>query len=220
MALKTNYKDDILDTSKNTNKVYTVVDETGAIIHRRVSLNEVTEYSQEGDTFGASDINATNTEVNRLTESLNGFRFGVDSNGNYGYYKAGADTVTPFLGWGFNEKIYTKLIKNTTSKNTNQTYQFTYTVESNGYLYGMFGLDEATSAGAVSYTFNKNSETIAKHMEIPLDAGNASDVSQGYNHSASVVDFGECKIGDVLKATIAYKSNSVGNAYLSMIIAK
>lgn len=24
------------------------------------------------------------------------FRFGIDSNGNYGYIKAGADTVTPF----------------------------------------------------------------------------------------------------------------------------
>ena len=25
------------------------------------------------------------------------FKFGVDSSGNYGYIKAGADTVTPFL---------------------------------------------------------------------------------------------------------------------------
>ena len=24
------------------------------------------------------------------------FRFGIDENGNYGYYKVGADTVTPF----------------------------------------------------------------------------------------------------------------------------
>lgn len=29
-------------------------------------------------------------------EALNGFRFGIDSNGKYGYYKVGADTVTPF----------------------------------------------------------------------------------------------------------------------------
>ena len=28
------------------------------------------------------------------------FRFGVDADGNYGYYKAGADTVTPFLTGG------------------------------------------------------------------------------------------------------------------------
>ena len=34
-----------------------------------------------------------------LTEALP-FRFGIDSNGNYGYYKAGADTVTPFKTGG------------------------------------------------------------------------------------------------------------------------
>ena len=28
--------------------------------------------------------------------ALNGLKFGVDADGNYGYYKAGADTVTPF----------------------------------------------------------------------------------------------------------------------------
>lgn len=36
------------------------------------------------------------SQVNENTDALNGFRFGRDSNGNYGYYKAGADTVTPF----------------------------------------------------------------------------------------------------------------------------
>ena len=28
------------------------------------------------------------------------FKFGIDENGNYGYYKAGADTVTPFKSGG------------------------------------------------------------------------------------------------------------------------
>ena len=31
-----------------------------------------------------------------LTDSLGGITFGMDANGNYGYIKAGADTVTPF----------------------------------------------------------------------------------------------------------------------------
>lgn len=36
------------------------------------------------------------------------FRFGVDADGNYGYYKAGADTVTPFLtGGGEGHKVFT-----------------------------------------------------------------------------------------------------------------
>lgn len=35
-------------------------------------------------------------EIDRLNSDLGGVRFGVDTSGNYGYYKAGADTVTPF----------------------------------------------------------------------------------------------------------------------------
>ena len=31
-----------------------------------------------------------------LNDSLGGLQFGIDENGNYGYIKAGADTVTPF----------------------------------------------------------------------------------------------------------------------------
>ena len=31
-----------------------------------------------------------------MNTSLNGIKFGIDSSGNYGYYKVGADTVTPF----------------------------------------------------------------------------------------------------------------------------
>ena len=34
--------------------------------------------------------------LSSLNNSLGGLKFGVDSNGNYGYIKAGADTVTPF----------------------------------------------------------------------------------------------------------------------------
>ncbi len=45
-----------------------------------------------------SDLNnyATIEALDEVTDDLNGFRFGVDSDGNYGYYKDGADTVTPF----------------------------------------------------------------------------------------------------------------------------
>ena len=36
-----------------------------------VSFDDVTNYSQEGDSFGAADINATNKKVNELEKSLN-----------------------------------------------------------------------------------------------------------------------------------------------------
>lgn len=43
-----------------------------------------------------ASVGGTVAQVGENTDALNGFRFGIDNNGNYGYYKAGADTVTPF----------------------------------------------------------------------------------------------------------------------------
>ena len=119
MALKTDYKDDIPVSER---RKYQMVDNGDGT----VSFVDVTEYSQEGDTFGAADINATNEAVNgkldgsstvdpmlateegfaadaKLTRDaiseLNSnlpFKLAIDSEGNYGYIKDGADTVTPF----------------------------------------------------------------------------------------------------------------------------
>lgn len=58
--LRTNYKDDVLDTSANTMRKYQMLqNEDGT-----VSFLDVTEYAQQGDSFGASDVNAMNKEVN------------------------------------------------------------------------------------------------------------------------------------------------------------
>ncbi len=60
MALKTNYKDDILDLTQNTQRKYRMItndDDT-------VSFEDVTEYSQVGDSFGGADVNAITTVVN------------------------------------------------------------------------------------------------------------------------------------------------------------
>ena len=48
-----------------------------------------------------SVINDTKTELTAALETKTDkenvpFRFGIDANGNYGYYKVGADSVTPF----------------------------------------------------------------------------------------------------------------------------
>ena len=46
----------------------------------------------------ASKMTATNVQagIDELNSNLGGMKFGIDSNGNYGYIKAGADSVTPF----------------------------------------------------------------------------------------------------------------------------
>lgn len=58
--LKTDYKDQLLEREANTNRKYTVINNSDGTI----SLIDSTTYSQSGDNFGASDINATNTAVN------------------------------------------------------------------------------------------------------------------------------------------------------------
>ena len=50
----------------------------------------------------ASKINTNASAISILNTNLANIKFGVDSDGNYGYIKPGADTVTPFkdLTWG------------------------------------------------------------------------------------------------------------------------
>lgn len=59
MALKTDYKDDIFEG----NRKYQISEDTDG----NVEILDVTSYTQEGDRFGAADINATNGQVNRLS---------------------------------------------------------------------------------------------------------------------------------------------------------
>lgn len=58
MGLKTDYKDDVFEG----NRKYQSVSNTDGT----VSFTDTTSYTQAGDQFGARDINATNTAVNRL----------------------------------------------------------------------------------------------------------------------------------------------------------
>ena len=92
--LKTNYKDDVLDTSKNTKRKYNTIQNSDGTI----SLEDVTEYTQKGDDFGAADINATNAKVNEVNTNLGGLKFYEDSDGNK--YAVGADSVPKKLGSG------------------------------------------------------------------------------------------------------------------------
>lgn len=66
MSLKTNYKDDILDTSKNEKRKYKMTSNSDGTI----SLDDVTVYTQVGDNFGAKDINNTNKTYNASIGNL------------------------------------------------------------------------------------------------------------------------------------------------------
>lgn len=67
--LKTNYVDDVLDTTKNQLRKYQQIQNDDGT----VSFVDVTEYTQVGTSFGAKDINDTNAAINDVNGKLNAF---------------------------------------------------------------------------------------------------------------------------------------------------
>lgn len=72
MALKTNYKDDVFTGNR---KYKQTSNSDGSI-----SLEDTTEYTQEGDIFAAKDINDTNTAVNANETSITNLTSKVSTN--------------------------------------------------------------------------------------------------------------------------------------------
>lgn len=68
MSLPTDYKDDIIDTSQTTKRLYDIKSASDdSTVESNVYLVDVTPYTQRGDTFGATDINNITSAVNGLT---------------------------------------------------------------------------------------------------------------------------------------------------------
>nr|DAL76906.1 MAG TPA: hypothetical protein [Bacteriophage sp.] len=66
--LKTNYVDDVLETTKNQLRKYQQIQNDDGT----VSFVDVTEYAQVGTSFGAKDINDTNAAINDVNRKLSG----------------------------------------------------------------------------------------------------------------------------------------------------
>lgn len=69
--LRTDYKDDVLDTTVNTQRKYQMTNNEDGT----VSFTDVTQYTQVGDSFGALDVNAMNGAIAEnagAIEELNG----------------------------------------------------------------------------------------------------------------------------------------------------
>lgn len=64
--LRTDFVDDILNASENTRRKFRMISNDDGTI----SFEDVTAYSQVGDSFGATEVNKTNGAVNELNESL------------------------------------------------------------------------------------------------------------------------------------------------------
>lgn len=73
MSLYENYKDDILNTSVNEKRKYRMINNGDGT----VSFEDVTSYTQNGDLFGAEDVNAITRKINELSLNLNNFKLKI-----------------------------------------------------------------------------------------------------------------------------------------------
>ena len=64
--LRTDYKDDILDLTQNTQRKYRMITNDDGT----VSFEDVTVYSQIGDSFGAADVNTITNALNNTEGSV------------------------------------------------------------------------------------------------------------------------------------------------------
>lgn len=65
MSLPTNFKDDVFASGTTRRKYNMITNNDGT-----VSFEDVTEYTQNGDNFGAAQINATNKAVNDISDNI------------------------------------------------------------------------------------------------------------------------------------------------------
>ena len=114
-------------------------------------------------------------QINENTDALNGFRFGIDSQGRYGYKKVGADTVIPFRNPTGNatqaDVLINKTFSNANNDNIsgqmpdNQAVSKTLTPGSSyvvprGYHNGNGRVSASPNSGTYTFPSGSNGETV------------------------------------------------------------
>lgn len=97
MALKTDYKDAVWSGDRRVR----ITPDSGTVVTG--SIKDITSYDTTGDVFGASDINATNTQVNSNKESIDSL-WNLTESGAFTYEEN-------FTGYGTSEKTLPWAIK-------------------------------------------------------------------------------------------------------------
>lgn len=119
-TLKTNYTDDVFSGNRKYNMI---TNDDGT-----VSFVDVTVYSTEGDSFGASDINAINTEVNnsfKKTEDISAIGLGSAAKKNVvtSVTSGGGDVPTAGAVYSFTQSQINDMIADyLTAESIKNTY--------------------------------------------------------------------------------------------------
>lgn len=196
--LRTDYKDEILDVSVNTQRKYRQVDNGDGTI----SFVDVTEYSQQGDPFGAGDINAITS--NLTADNGESFNFAYNSETNeYGYMAKveGADTFFPFKS-GIE---FVDFVNNNSKGVGSASCSVSYTVEKSG-KYFIFCTSSIMDAGASdmandgTQTIMVNGVGVANGLENLVRINNDHSIA-GMQSTATLTATIDAKVGDVITLT-------------------
>ena len=151
--LKTNYVDDVLDTTKNQLRKYQQIQNDDGT----VSFVDVTEYTQVGTSFGAKDINDTNAAINDVNGKLEWKLLVENTNSAY--------TVT---------KVYNELLICCGNGESSPKMEMHFVKNYNerlrsGYYYNPsnYGFVEITKNGnTITTTYYQNSNSVTPYMTI------------------------------------------------------
>lgn len=149
--LKTNYVDDVLDTTKNQLRKYQQIQNDDGT----VSFVDVTEYTQVGTSFGAKDINDTNAAINdvngKLANKIDSNRFIMSDTGSIsGFVKNNEVWLTIFnristpdscvcIVSRYADVVSVYSVSKSTTMNIEYNNQGTITVKYNGSTDGVYG---------------------------------------------------------------------------------
>ena len=218
MPLRTDYTNDILDTSKNTERKYNIKNSNGTIVEENVTFEDVTEYSQEGSRFGATDINVTNEAVNNINVYVGEDKKLHFVNGD------GADSVLPFSSAEIIEEYYTTPWVggiNSIATFPNYTTTGIVTVANERASKAILIFD----AGMVYYNHTSywrvkvNDVIVAEAKELPKSSGGSPSGVQYRPFKTFVIDV---KQGDVIKMESSDSNGGTINErliYHAMILA-
>lgn len=185
--LRTNYKDDVFTGSRK----YDMVNNPDGT----VSFTDETDYVQNGDTYGAAQINEVNDIINNLDNtafrSTDGAETSIADNDYFPFYDTSASARKKTL-WSNIKNVLTQVfaikVHNSNSPNTygaGTSSLYGHVKLSDNYTSSAGSADQSVGASsqAVYSSFNKfKSQLTANNNEIYMDYKNGK---YGYNTSAN-----------------------------------
>lgn len=199
MALRTDYKDDILDLTQNTQRKYRMITNADGT----VSFEDVTVYSQVGDSFGASQLNEI---ANAVTRTKGNIDYDIpsdwvqlkDANGNWQNWKKGNLGKQYVVQSG---SVNTELVGSISNSGW-YVYSTSYPVTSPQPVFSSSGFTITASGGTIA-TMGVGG------TEYAVDLTNVNKICANINTSTYGGKLQVCKSSKILYYDSSYTSSAV-----------